>query len=498
MTLEEALSNLESARFENLQLKAQVAARDHEIDKLHRLLKQAKDNLYGKKSEKLPKDSTQVPLFSFKEEPRKQELEKVSEVKAHTRRTSKPRKPLPDDLEREEVIYDLEDKNCPHCGKEMPALEPEKTEQLEYFPAHYKIIEHIRIKRACPCCKQGVYVAKLPPSVQPLYRSQPGPGLLSYIAVSKFNDHLPLNRLESVFERDRIDIPRQRMCDWMAKSAETLLPLARRVQELITSKHYFQADETSIEVQEDGKPGKLHTGYFWAMLGVGPPSLVAYHYAEGRAGEVPKELFKGKKATIQTDAYAGYNTVFLPNGCRRLACMAHIRRKFIKAQDSAESDCTRVLTIIGALYHIEAKLKGEKPEDRRRIRLKKSFPELKRLYRLVRELKRKTLPESELAKALNYAWEQRREVLRLLKDGSFEIDNNAIERMMRPIAIGRKNYLFAGSHDGARTAAVFYTLINTCRLNKVNPFEYLKDVFVRIHQPGRLDNLLPHNWKPAA
>ena len=488
VTLQEVLA-------ENIQLKSQIASRDNEIDKLHRMLAQAQKNLYGRKSEKLPQESKQEPLFSFQQQPEQRPLEVVKEIPAHTRRMSKPRKELPGDLERERIEYDLDVKTCQSCGQEMAVIGEEKTEQLEFVPARFKVLEHVRIKRACSCCKTGVFTPKLPISVQPLERTQAGPGLLAHIAVSKFNDHTPLHRLEQIFARQRIDLSRQRMSEWILRISRELQPIADRIAELIVSKSYFQADETTIKVQMDGKTEKLHTGYFWAMLG--PPNMVAYHYADSRAGAVPKQIFGKSQATIQTDAYAGYNTVFLPNTCRRLACMAHIRRKFVEAQTSAKTDCGNVLAIISRLYHLESQLRDKSPEERKAARLKKSFPEMKRLYRLLRELRRRTLPQSALAQALNYAWEQSCEVLHFLRDGRFELDNNAIERQMRPIALGRKNYLFAGSHDGARAAAVFYTLINTCRLNKVNPFDYLKDVMVRLYQPGSLDDLLPQNWKPA-
>lgn len=471
-----------------------IHEREHEIDKLHRLLKQAKDNLYGKKSEKLPSSVVQEPLFSFKAAPEQKLLENVIEIPAHTRRVSNPRRELPSDIERQRIEYDVPDKNCSCCGKEMAVIGEEKTEQLEFIPARFKVLEHVRLKRACSCCKEGVFIPKLPIWVVPLERSQPGPGLLAHIIVSKFQDHLPLHRQELIFARSRIDIPRQRMSDWMLGSAQILSPLAELIIKLIISGNYFQADETEIEVQVDDKQGKLHKGYFWAMLAL--PNLVGYRYDPSRAGTVPKEIFKDSEATIQTDFYAGYNTVFLPDKCQRLPCLAHIRRRFIKAQDSAKTDCQNILNLIANLYHVESDIKNKPPDDRKRIRLKRSFTEMKRLYRLIRQLRRGTLPESDLAKALNYAWQQRVEALRFFRDGQFELDNNAIERQMRAIAIGRKNYLFAGSHDGARSAAVFYTLLNTCKLNKVNSFDYIKDVLVRIHQPGTLDDLLPQNWKP--
>lgn len=501
MTLDEILHDLDTTHADII--RSELAARDHEIDKLHRLLSQAQNNLYGRKSEKLPTDNKQTVLFTFARPPEQAPLAPTSiEVAAHTRRTSKPRKELPQDLERERIEYDLDHTQCSCCGAEMAVIGEEKTEQLEFIPARLKVIEHVRLKRACASCKQGVFTPKLPQNVQPLERAQPGPGLLAYIMVAKFQDHLPLRRQEQIFARHGVDLPRQRMCDWIGGSVALLTPLYRAVLQRILARTYFQADETTLKVQ-DGTPNKLHTGYLWAMRAPPEedketllPEAVAYHYAEGRAAEVPRELFKDSHATIQTDAYAGYNPVFVPNHCVRLACMAHIRRKFIEAQGAAKTACNEVLKLIASLYKVESPLKTVTPDERRRVRLKKAFPVLVLLYRLLRRLRKQTLPQADFSKALEYAWGQKSAMLRYLRDGRFEIDNNAMERQMRPIAVGRKNYLFAGSHDGARNAAILYTLINTCRLNKVNPFEYLKDVLVRIHEPGSLQDLLPYNWKP--
>ena len=471
------------------------AAAINEIDKLHRLLNQANKNLYGRKSEKLSKETAQNPLFSFESAAEQTPLESVIEVASHPRRVPSLRRGLPSDLERERIEYDLDEKACSCCGAEMPVIGEEKSEELEFVPARFKVIEHVRLKRACPKCKQGVYAPKLPPEVKPLERCLPGPGLLAQIIISKYQDHLPLHRQEQIFARHRIHLPRQRMSDWIGGLAKLLEPIYQRLIEQIKSLDYFQADETTIKVQDETVKGKLHTGYLWAMLG--PPGMVAYHYAKSRAGEVPKKLFEGCKATIQTDAYAGYNVVFLPNGCRRLACMAHIRRKFIEAEASAKSACTQVLTLIAKLYKLEKQSKDLSTDERCALRKKKAFPELRRLYRLLRQLRRATLPQAALSKALQYAWSQKKEVLCYLRDGRFEIDNNQIERQMRPIAVGRKNYLFAGSHDGAHSAAVLYSLINTCKLNKVNAFDYLRDVLVRIHRPGKIEDLLPQNWAAA-
>ena len=224
---------------------------------------------------------------------------------------------------------------------------------------------------------------------------------------------------------------------------------------------------------------------------------VLFHYAESRAAEVPKELLKEFKGRLQTDAYAGYNPVFLPDACERIACMAHIRRKFIETEKSAKSASGKILTLIAELYKLERLLKDKSPEERYERRRKKAFPILKKLYCVLRMQRKTTLPQSQYAKALNYAWEQRVPMLRYLRDGRYEIDNNLIENQMRPIALGRKNYLFAGSHKGAKRAAVIYSLLNSCKINGVNSYDWLRDVLRKVHLRGvSVSELMPHNWKP--
>lgn len=499
MTLEEAISKLEDAFTEIHQLKGQLAKRDHEIDKLHHLLSQARKNLYGQKSEKLPKESKQEALFSFNVEPEQKPLEKLVEIASHTRRVAKARRELPDDIERERIEYDIEEKLCSCCGKEMPVIGEEKTEQLEYIPAKFKVLEHVRLKRACPTCKTGVYIPILPPTVQPLERAQPGPGLIAHILISKYLDHLPLYRQEQMFARYRIDLPRQRMCDWIAGACELLSPLWKALKQELLSLNYLQADETTIKVQDhEEKDGHLHTGYFWSLLS--PVIKVAiFQYYESRAGACAADLLDGFAGVLQTDLYAGYNQVVLPGTVQRLACLAHVRRKFVEAQPSAQKECARVLELIAKLYHFESDWKSLAPPERTTRRHKHAKEVLAKLHAYLLDLQQRTLPRAVLAEALNYTLGQWPEVERYLQDGRYEIDNNPVERQIRPIAIGRKNYLFAGSHQGAQNAAIIYSLFATCKLHKVNPFNWLKDVLPRLSdRKSKLEDLLPHRWQPAS
>ena len=472
-----------------------LSEKDQEIDKLHQLLLQAKNRLYGKKSEKLSPE--QQELFSFSaltEESPAHEAE--IEVKGHSRKT-RTKRSLPESIERERIEYDIDCAACPSCSKPMPVIGEELSEELEFVPASFKVFEHVRLKRACGSCKKNVYVPHLPPEVKPLERRAAGAGLLAQILVSKYQDHIPLYRMEGIFKRHGVVLSRRLLCGWVAGAVELLIPIYEAIREELLKENYLQADETHIGVQDREKQGALHRGYLWAMLG--PPDRVFFHYAESRAGDVPLKLFDGFRGRIQTDAYAGYNGVFVPESCERIACLVHIRRKFKEAENSSrKADSQRVVALFAELYKIEKNLKGCSFDERAERRKKKAFPIFKKLYRTIREQRRRTLPQSLYAEALNYAWKQRVEVLRILRDGQYELDNNLIENQMRPVALGRKNYLFAGSHDGARRAAVIYTLINCCRLNDMNAFEYLRDVIKRVHRPGeQLRDLMPHNWMPG-
>lgn len=474
----------------------EIQKHEQEIDKLHHLLIQANKHRFGKKSEKLS-DSEQQALFSFAPEP-EEAPEPVVEIKGHVRKTRTKRE-LPDSLPRERIEYDLESSACPCCQNEMSIIGEELSEELEFVPAFFKVIEHVRLKRACGSCKNGVYVPPLPPEVKPLERRQAGAGLLAQILVSKYQDHQPLYRQEQIFKRHGIHLPRRLMCGWVEGAVDLLLPIYNGIRKELLKETYLQADETTLKVQDPEVEGRLHTGYLWSILA--PPNekrkpRVYFHYAETRAGEVPRELLKDFTGRLQTDAYVGYNPVFVPESCTRVACMAHIRRKFIEAQSTSKSAAGKVLTLIAELYKLEKQLKAKTPEERCERRKKKAFPLLRKLYRTIQAQRKTTLPQSVYAKALNYAWDQTTPMLQYLRDGRIEIDNNLIENQMRPVALGRKNYLFAGSHEGAKRAAVLYTLLNTCKLNGVNSYEYLSDVLKKVHLPGfALSELMPHNWR---
>jgi len=468
--------------------------RDAEILKLQLLIANANKREFGSKSEKLTSEQVRLS-FEVPPAPVQEDLTKEVTVERHTR-TVRAKKPLPDDLPREQIIYTPEQTHCECCKRELVQIGEEKSEELEKIPAQLKVIEHIRPKLACTHCKEmGVLTAPLPPTVFPLERVRVGAGLLSDIVVSKYVDHLPLHRQEQIFLRDGIELSRKRMCDWIGGIVELLEPVYQALQEEVLRCSYIHADETTIKVQDGEVEGKCHTGYLWGFHA--PPGVI-FHYAESRAGEVPRAVLREFEGVIQTDAYAGYNKVLVPERCERIACLAHVRRKFIEIEKTAGKECAQITARIAAIYHAEKK--AETSKHRLSIREKTTQRMLQDLLAHVTALGARTLPEAPLSKAINYMISQRVELERIMTRGEYDLDNNAIEREMRPVALGRKNYLFAGSHAGAHRAAVLYSLLNTCKIHKVNPRLWLADVLRRIPAERGLKarDLLPHLWKAQA
>ena len=454
-----------------------LVARDRELDNLRRLIHNNNKKTYGSKSEKLSPD--QIGLSFEQITPSELPVEKEVVVTSYTRTERKGRQPFPANLPREEVIYEPTEITCSCCQAELVKIGEVRTEELEKIPASLKVIEHVRIKKACPKCKEaGVLIAPLPLSVCPLERSRPGAGLLADIIVSKYVDHLPLHRQEQIFLRQGIELSRKRMCDWVAKTAELLTPVYEELKKQVLSHSYIQGDETTIKIQDGVIPQKCHTGYLWGFHG--PPNLIFFHYAESRSGEVPKEILKDYQGIIQTDCYAGYNPVLVPNKCQRIACLAHVRRKFVETVQTKETDS--VLKLIAEIYHSEKQCRS--PEARFTVRNEKTKKLFDKLFDFLTAISAKTLPETSLAKAINYAVKQKTEIYRILDNGSFQLDNNAIERLIRPIAVGRKNYLFAGSHNGAKSAAIIYSLLGTAKLNNVQPWYWLQDNIKAVYKRG--------------
>jgi hypothetical protein len=299
-----------------------------------------------------------------------------------------------------------------------------------------------------------------------------------------------------MFARLGFELPRNRMCEWLGPLAEVAYPLYRATKRELLIQCYLQADETTVKIQDGVNPGKCHTGYFWGLLSPPPVNLVYFHYADSRAGEVPKTILSDFQGILQTDLYAGYNQVYVPVHTRRAGCWAHVRRKFLGIQKLAGRDAQVTLELIAKLYQAEPNTK--QPEVVLAARKKRSVEIVEKLHAHLSTWSIRTLPNSDVQKALQYALSQWEALTLFLTDPQISLDNNLIENQMRPIALGRKNWLFAGSHEGAMRAAIFFTLINSCRLNKINTWQYFNDVLPRIAaDPHRdLSSLLPNRWKP--
>jgi transposase len=417
------------------------------------------------------------------------------------RKKHRGRNPLPKDLPiREERIEPSpEDLACPcGCGFPMKKMGEKVTDELEYEPAQCYIRRIIRPVLVCSKHHESVVVPALPPRA--IDRGRPGPGLLAHLAVSKYGDHLPLYRLEGIFERSGLELSRKTMCHWLGETAGLLEPIVDALKKWLLARGYLQADETPVQVMDPEFPGRTRRGYLWVYTT--PWAEVVFDFTLSRARAGPTSFLGGFGGHLQTDAYAGYNEVLRWKKIVHLGCWAHARRGFYKAKAHHPKECQLILGMIQKLYHIEreAKAQGLDPAAKVTLRKKEALPILETLKVVIGEAARKVLPESLLGKATQYALGQWAELTRYVEVGEAEIDNNSVENAIRSVAIGRKNWLFLGSPEGGgQRAEVFYTLIGTCKRLGANPWEYLRDVIHRVstHPASRVQELLPRNWLEA-
>ena len=474
-----------------------LVEKDRQIQLLTNNLINANKVRFGTKSEKLPVGEQGV-LFAVDEAldavPSPEETEHVA-VPAHTRSAPRKRRTLPEGTVVRRIDYPPVEADCTVCGSKLVKLRDEVTKIVNFIPAHFELEEHARPVMACACCKESAPVTTpLPSGIQLIPRSPVGVGLLTSILISKYQDHQPLYRQEEMFARLGYEVPRNRMCDWLGALAELCQPLYKAMKRVIVAEGYLQADETTIKIQDNETSGRCHTGYLW---GLSPPrrGLVYFHYAESRAGEVPKAILSDFKGILQTDLYAGYNEVYVPDKAVRAGCWAHVRRKFIEVEKLAGKDVKVALELVARLYKAEPKGRG--PEEIQAARGSISAPLVHELHTHLTSWSTRTLPRSPVQKAIQYALTQWDALTLFLTHAHVMLDNNLIENQMRPIALGRKNWLFAGSHDGAMRAAIFFSLINSCRMNSVNTWEYFTDVLPRLASVASEDlpRLLPHAWQ---
>ena len=411
------------------------------------------------------------------------------------------RRRLPAELPRERVEHTLppEAQVCPKCRGGLKWIGEEVSEQLDYRPACLFIRQHARAKYACTDCQESVVLAPMPQ--QPIEKGLPGPGLLAHVLVSKFADHLPLNRQEGIFQRYGLAISRSTQSHWGSFCADLIEPLVKEMAREILQSAVIHTDDTTVRVLDEAYKKTTRTGRLWAYLGDAEHPYTVFDYTPTREKKWPEAFLGDWRGFLQADAYAGYDAMFALDGMVEVACWAHARRKFIHAQGTDAARAAVPLTYIRRLYKVEreARERGLDADALRALRQDRSRPETERLHAWLLAQVGVVLPKSPLGEAIGYALDQWTALTRYLDDGRLDIDNNAAEQAMRRIAVGRKNWLFIGSDDGGRRAAIFYSLIETCKRHGVEPFAYLRDIFERIstHPARDIAALLPPNWKKA-
>ena len=508
----EALKALVIAKHsESLEQHKELTSSTHEIEHLKLVIEKYRRMIFGRKSEKLTGELEQLE-FRLEELETAQAAEEASQATAEasqppaaptaSKRRSRPaRKPLPEDLPREVVTHLPAHNCCPDCGGALRQFGEDVSEQLERIPASFKVIRHVRPKFACAGCET---VIEAPAPARPIDRGLPGPGLLAHVLVSKYGDHLPLYRQSQIYARDGVDLDRSTLAGWVGAASELLAPLVDEIKKHVLAASKIHADDTPVPVLAPGN-GKTKTGRLWTYVrddrpaGLGTAPAVWFAYSEDRKGEHPRRHLKDFKGALQADAYAGFHHLYGDGAIYEVACWAHTRRKFHDIHVVHRSPTTtEALARIGALYGIEEQIRGTPAELRCSVRQTRSRPLLDELRHWMEKTLRSLSTKSETAGAIRYALSHWRALTRYVDDGLLEIDNNAAERALRAVAIGRKNYLFMGADSGGHRAASLYSLIGTAKLNGLDPAFYLRTVLVTIaeHPINRIEELLP--WNIAA
>jgi transposase len=388
------------------------------------------------------------------------------------------RKPIPDHLPRQRIEHTLpeEQRQCPVCGETMQSFGEETSEQYARIPAKTYVKQHARIKYCCKKCECAPKIAEVPDKV--IDKGLADAGFIAEIAVQKFGDHLRLHRQEQIFARDGIHIPRSTSCAWMGVAAGLLEPIATwMISDALKSKK-LHTDDTTIPVQEPGSH-KTRTARLWVYVGDEEHPHTVFDYTRSRSRDGPAKFLEKYSGYLQADAFAGYDCIYACKTVIEVACWAHARRKFTEARDS-DVRADEMLLLISEMYAVEQEARGRTANLRREIRKLKTAPILERIYCWLKTREVETLPQSFMRKAIGYMLNQWQALTRFLEDGTLEPDNNTAENALRPVVLGRKNYLFVGNDAGGRRAAILYSLIASCKRRGINPVEYLTDVLTRL------------------
>lgn len=485
---------------------AKVSALDQHIATLEHQLAALRRARYGRSGEKLDDHIYQLELMleelgaSVGERHSAPTSDLSSDDSDDSKRSVKQRQkrqPLPEHLPREAQQYEIEEP-CPCCGKPLQPLGQDSSELLEYVPASFRVIKQVRPKYRCDCDDK---VHQAPAPTRPIVRGYAGPGLLAHVAIAKYQDHLPLYRQSAIYDREGVELSRSTLADWIGQICALLRPLNNALQRYVMSAEKIHTDDTPVPVLQPGRKSTKQ-GRLWGYLredrpaGVDTPPAVWFSYSPDRKARWPAEHLQGYEGILQADAYAGYEQLYASGKIQEAGCWAHVRRKFFEVDKSQPDGFAReVLESIATLYGVEKSIQGVSAEQRQAARRTRAGPVLERLHRRLITIKSQVPKKLPLAKAIHYALTRWESLVRYVDDGRIDIDNNAIERQIRPIALGRKNYMFAGSDAGGDRAAMMYSLINTAKLNGLEPEAYLTQVLTVIadHPVSKIDELLPWN-----
>jgi transposase len=476
----------------------QLVSHDNEIENLKLLILKLKRMQFGPSSERLARHIDQLEL-RLEDLEANRASQPMSSLLASLLAPVKPaRRPLPADLPREIETLQPKENACPDCGGTLDRLGEDVAETLEYVPARFKVIRTVRPKLSCTRCDR---IVQEPAPHQPIERGLAGPGLLAHVLVAKYADHLPLYRQSEIYEREGVELDRSTLADWVGGASRTLEPLVDALRRYVVDAKKVHGDDIPVPVLAPGN-GKTKTGRLWTYVRDDRPAgsteapAVWFAYSPDRKGEHPANHLANFNGTLQADAFAGFNRLYEKGAVVEAACWAHVRRKFHDLYEAHASPIAKeALERIAALYGIEKEIRGRPPDERRQIRNARARPLLDSLHAWMKASLLKLSKKSEVTVAIYYALGRWTPLLRYCDDGRLEIDNNAAERALRAVALGRKNYLFAGSNAGGERAAAMYSLIGSAKLNGLDPEAYLSHILARIadHPINRIDELLP--WK---